>query len=232
MNETFASDYPPGSNLGSTHPDNTPPEPAGANKLNPLEPSLMRQAAYSFRSNEQLTESEAREALSTYYLFVFENDNGPTGFNNEGDLVESSWEQVIRGKSRGRSKGKFITRTTHYLNKKSKPGTQKQLGLTDAQQRQIEMARTALEANDPDKRFYYTLQRIDTVMKKLDKDSTEHQPYLAGEGSKKRLSEYTPLIAHFKREAHVRENALAITKEFREAERMRILPSREQEESK
>ncbi|TID02346.1 hypothetical protein CH35J_003862 [Colletotrichum higginsianum] len=176
----------------------------------PLELRQKRLVEPSDLRSERMTEANAREALSEYVVYRLEKVNDPDEIDDEGYPAVPTWENVTRTEVRDLSKP-VITRTIRHLDDEGKSVMQKKLKLTATQQRQIEKAQNDLETHNHDKRFCYTLQQIDTKMKKLSKDSTEYRQYIAGreskkvtvsktKKSKKNLLETTSLTVYFKRE--------------------------------
>ncbi|OHW93543.1 hypothetical protein CSPAE12_07783 [Colletotrichum incanum] len=204
------------------------------NEVIPLELRHKRLVEHSDLRSERMTEADAREALSEYVVYRFEKVIDPNEIDDEGYPVKPTWENVTRTEVRDLSKP-TITRTIRHLDGEGKSVMQKKMNLTATQQRQIEKAQNDLETNNLDGRFCYTLQQIDTKIRKLSKDSIEYRQYMAGQESKKvtvsktkkskkNLLETTALTVYFKREPRAGENATAILKERkREAEHKRRL---------
>ncbi|KAJ0168171.1 hypothetical protein CTA2_9050 [Colletotrichum tanaceti] len=204
------------------------------NEAIPLELRQKRLVEPSDLRSERMTEANAREALSEYVVYRLEKVNDPDEIDDEGYPAVPTWDNVIRTEVRDLSKP-VITRTIRLLDDEGKSVMQKKMKLTASQQRQIEKAQNYLEAHNNDKRFCYTLQQIDTKMKKLSKDSIEYRQYMAGreskevtvsktKKSKKNLLETTSLTVYFKREPRAGVNSTALLGEQRrEAEHNRIL---------
>ncbi|WQF75595.1 hypothetical protein CDEST_00609 [Colletotrichum destructivum] len=200
----------------------------------PLELRQKRLVEPSDLRSERMTEANAREALSEYVVYRFEKVNDPDEIDDEGYPAVPTWENVTRTEVRDLSKP-VITRTIRHLDDEGKSVMQKKMKLTATQQRQIEKAQNDLETHNHDKRFCYTLQQIDTKMKKLSKDSIEYRQHIAGreskkvtvsktKKSKKNLLETTSLTVYFKREPRAGVNSTALLGEqSREAEHNRRL---------
>ncbi|KAK2029883.1 hypothetical protein LX32DRAFT_587717 [Colletotrichum zoysiae] len=154
------------------------------NEVIPLELRHKRLVERSDLRSERMTDADAREALSEYAVYRFEKVNDANEIDDEGYPVKPTWENVTRTEVRDLSKP-TITRNIRQLNEEGKSVMQKKLDLTAAQQRQIEKAQNDLETHNPDKRFYYTLQQIDSKTRKLNQDSIEYRQYMAGRESKK-----------------------------------------------
>ncbi|KAK6207498.1 hypothetical protein QIS74_12579 [Colletotrichum tabaci] len=148
------------------------------NNAIPLELRQKRLVEPSDLRSERMTEANAREALSEYVVYRLEKVNDPDEIDDEGYPAVPTWENVTRTEVRDLSKP-VITRTIRHLDDEGKSVMQKKMKLTATQQRQIEKAQNDLETHNHDKRFCYTLQQIDTKMKKLSKDSIEY-PDMAG----------------------------------------------------
>ncbi|KAK2050720.1 hypothetical protein LZ31DRAFT_3589 [Colletotrichum somersetense] len=210
------------------------------NEVIPLELRHKRLVERSDLRSERMTDADAREALSEYAVYRFEKVNDANEIDDEGYPVKPTWENVTRTEVRDLSKP-TITRNIRQLNEEGKSVMQKKLDLTAAQQRQIEKAQNDLETHNPDKRFYYTLQQIDSKTRKLNQDSIEYRQYMAGreskkvtvsktKKSKKNLLETIALTVYFKREPRDGENATAILKERkRDAEHKRKLEDQQRQ---
>ncbi|OLN81457.1 hypothetical protein CCHL11_09041 [Colletotrichum chlorophyti] len=193
------------------------------NEVIPLELRRKQLVERSDIRGERMTEADAREALSEYVVFRLEKVQDPNEIDDEGYPAKSTWEDVVRTEVTDLSKP-AITRTIRELNAEGTTGLQKQMALTATQQRQIERAQNDLDMRDPDKRYCYTLQQIDSKRRKLSKESIEYRQYMAGRESKKvavtkkkehkskTLFETTALTVYFKREPRPGESAIAMLK--------------------
>jgi hypothetical protein len=108
----------------------------------------------------RLTESEAREELSGYFIYRFELADHANDVDSDGEIVRPTWKNVVRVEVPGVSK-KQAAREVKALSIDTRPLAQKKTSLTDGQQRQLEKALEELEDREPDPRYHYVLCQID-----------------------------------------------------------------------
>ncbi|KAK0621453.1 hypothetical protein B0T17DRAFT_534105 [Bombardia bombarda] len=124
---------------------------------------------------ERLTPSDAREALSEYFIYRFEKADKGSGYDSDGQRRRSTWESVMRTEVRDVSK-KEAARQVHQLNKESIPLSKKKATLSSAQQRQLERALEDLQLRDPHPHFFQThLVQIDHQLRSTEKEKEKHR---------------------------------------------------------
>ncbi|KAK1769363.1 hypothetical protein QBC33DRAFT_352967 [Phialemonium atrogriseum] len=165
-------------------PQNTQPRPMQSQQIAPppppreIVPVRLQQGPrvqVSDIRKERLTDSEAREELSTYTVFRFERADPPDGYDAEGEKVKPTWENVIRSEVHDIAK-KDVLHQIRFLNETTLPIGEKKASLNPAQQRQLEKAQEELSNREHDARFQTVLVQMDHQLKvKVLNRSTERE---------------------------------------------------------
>lgn len=186
-------------------PPPSPPPPSSGSSSSGLHAEFPLPRVPKIRF-ERMTEAEARESLSEYFVFRFEKaiDSDP-GVNK----TDSGWWNVIRTELPGIPKREMIQHIRR-LNRETYSLTQKRNTLNESQLRQLDQASEEL-ARGLDPRFCVELVQIDHQLRPkirpVIKESGRHEPNREG---KKTSMERIALLGYYRRSLRPDQDAISL----------------------
>ncbi|RKP04733.1 hypothetical protein THASP1DRAFT_33464, partial [Thamnocephalis sphaerospora] len=202
-------------------PAAAPAEPP-AKKPPPLERRAKHGAEISDLRQDNLSEADARQILSTFVVIRMEKSINENDLDEVGKPLQPTWNRAIRTEETDVSQHE-ATRKVRELDKKTEPVVDKKAGLSTVVQRQIEKAQESLEKDELDERYEYVLAQFDSKTREID----ERSPLFKTHGQKKdkdkkekadkskhsKLLERVSVTAYFRRVPRRDQNALKMLEE-------------------
>lgn len=200
-----------------------------AKKSPPLERKARHGVEISDLRQDNLTEADARQLLSTFVVIRMEKSINQNDLDEVGKPLKPTWERAIRTEETDVSQHE-ATRKVRELDKKTDPVVDKKAELSTVVQRQIEKAQESLEKHEEDDRYEYVLAQFESKTREIDEKSPLFKTYgqkkdkdkkakAAGKGDKadkgkhSKTLERVSVTAYFKRMPRRDQNALKMFEE-------------------
>ncbi|RTE72230.1 hypothetical protein BHE90_013364 [Fusarium euwallaceae] len=117
--------------------------------------------------HERLTEADARELLSTFYVIRLERAHNPNDVDSEGYALKPSWDMVHQYIQTNYPQ-EDARRRVAQLMKETKPVYEKKRAKEASIQRQIEIVLDDFSRRELDPRFIFTLAQFESQYRRLD----------------------------------------------------------------
>lgn len=125
---------------------------------------------------DNMSEADAREALSSIVVIRMEKAYSPNDLDREGKPRLPTWDRVARTEETDVSQHVAV-RSVKRLDKTSPDIARKKRDLPTAVQRQIEKTQEFLEDEDPDSRYSYVLIQLDSKFQRIEKTNPLYDTY-------------------------------------------------------
>ncbi|TFB01958.1 hypothetical protein CCMA1212_005991 [Trichoderma ghanense] len=184
---------------------------------NPPEPSSWRTLDIFDIRDENITEAEAYERLTTYIVIRIERATDLYDVDSKGNALPPTWEKASHSIRRDVSQ-QDARRKVRKLDKETGSVADKKRDLPSAIQRQLEDAWKNLEKTEGDPRFVYVLAQVDWKLKGVESGGRERKRdrrYKDKKRSRERHGfktkrEWVSVTAYFRREPGRDENCVRI----------------------
>ncbi|PHH85838.1 hypothetical protein CDD83_11106 [Cordyceps sp. RAO-2017] len=213
--------FPPQNAPQQVHNQGPPPKPS------PAQRPKKRAVVISDIRNECLTEADARQRLSSYYVIRMEKVPRRNEVDEEGNPAQPTW-QMVKSVEDTDTTQQEVTRRVRQLIKEGPRVLDKKNKLGPSVQRQIQKAKETLEEHEPDSRYKYVLAQLDSTLKKMSHFSVVPHTKTYKKGKKGKECKYTWLkakhpyervsvTAYFQRTPRDGENAMRMWDEQEKA---------------